>query len=118
MALKSNLAKNIFRVTAEFAGDVVSKLVCTLAVLFKCQPDAESVGFGVLFYSPGKERSSLCSINCLFDCHILAEQQEVLLIKCLSCWFCVLLLGFFVCFFLFFPLRMHYNHMQKYLKCQ
>lgn len=54
MALKSNLAKSIFRVTTEFAGDVVSKLVCTLAVLFKCQPDAENVVLGGLFYSPGK----------------------------------------------------------------
>lgn len=54
MALKSKLAKNIFRLTAELTGDVVSKLVCTLAVLFKCQPDAESEGSGVLFYSPGK----------------------------------------------------------------
>lgn len=54
MALKSNSAKNIFRVNAKFAGDVFSKFVCTLAVLFKCQPDAESVQAGVLFYSPGK----------------------------------------------------------------
>lgn len=51
---KSYLAKDIFRITAEFAGDVVSKLVCTLAVLFKCQPDAEIPGFEVLFYSLGK----------------------------------------------------------------
>lgn len=54
MALKSNLAKNIFRINAEFAGDVFSKFVCTLAVLFKCQPDAKNVGVGVLFYSTGK----------------------------------------------------------------
>lgn len=54
MALKSDLAKNIFRVNAKFAGDVFSKFVCTLVVLFKCQPDAESVEVGVLFYSPGK----------------------------------------------------------------
>lgn len=54
MALKSYLAKNIFRVNEEFAGDVFLKFVCTLAVLFKCQPDAESVGVTVLFYSPGK----------------------------------------------------------------
>lgn len=48
MALKSNSAKNIFRVTAEFAGDVVSKLVCSLAALFKCQTDAERAGEGMV----------------------------------------------------------------------
>lgn len=54
MALKSNSAKDIFRVNAKFAGDVFTKFVCTLAVLFKCQPDAENVELGVLFYSSGK----------------------------------------------------------------